>query len=404
MNYCTNNEKRKREEDEIKKKVDELDKDQLPTANILVAGITGTGKSTLVNAVFGDNLAETGTGKPVTSHMNEYSSPRIPICIWDTVGLELDSQKTKSSIDEIKKLIVNKSLSENQFDRIHAIWYCINSGSNRYQGAELDFIKSLYKLNVPFIIVLTQCIGAEEDVNAFEGKIREINASEGMDDIDIVQVIAKEYKTRMYTIPAYGLKELVETTMDKLSDFIVKGFVAAQNVCKLQKREQCEEIIYTYVKSAKEGFWDKIPLANIFVANKRIMNMFKKIGQMYCDKISPDVIDTIIKESRIDFKNVFAGLIDLRRMKYNEKVKKLLNIKKREGFQVNIDELSKSDRVANMVALYGYTFIYAVEKAWEKTTKENIKNMNEIVDVIIDAMNDRLAKCLGNSNSYTKLI
>ena len=34
MNYCTNNEKRKREEDEIKKKVDELDKDQILAATM----------------------------------------------------------------------------------------------------------------------------------------------------------------------------------------------------------------------------------------------------------------------------------------------------------------------------------------------------------------------------------
>ncbi|MDE6901514.1 MAG: hypothetical protein K2P22_02070, partial [Lachnospiraceae bacterium] len=33
--------------------VDNLDQENLPTANIIIAGVTGSGKSTLINAVFG---------------------------------------------------------------------------------------------------------------------------------------------------------------------------------------------------------------------------------------------------------------------------------------------------------------------------------------------------------------
>ena len=36
----------------------------LKNLNIIDAGKTGVGKSTLINAVFRDNLAETGMGKP----------------------------------------------------------------------------------------------------------------------------------------------------------------------------------------------------------------------------------------------------------------------------------------------------------------------------------------------------
>ncbi len=95
MNDYTNGQKMKMEEEEFNKTVDNLDRDDLPTANIMVAGITGTGKSTLLNAVFGKELAETGKGRPVTEHIDEYQSSSIPIHIWDTVGLELDSEKTK---------------------------------------------------------------------------------------------------------------------------------------------------------------------------------------------------------------------------------------------------------------------------------------------------------------------
>ena len=39
--------------------------------NILIAGRTGVGKSTLINAVFQGNLATTGQGKPVTQETRE---------------------------------------------------------------------------------------------------------------------------------------------------------------------------------------------------------------------------------------------------------------------------------------------------------------------------------------------
>ncbi|MDL2302579.1 GTPase domain-containing protein, partial [Lachnospiraceae bacterium OttesenSCG-928-D06] len=238
MDGYTNEQKVKMEEEELNKTVDNLDRDNLPTANIMVAGITGTGKSTLLNAVFSSDMAETGKGRPVTEQIDEYDSPNIPIHIWDTVGLELDSEKTKESINAIRQTIASKATSEDQFDRVHAIWYCINSGSSRYQGAELEFIKNLHSIGVPFIIVLTQCIGDEDEINAFETKIREINASMGMSDIDIVQVCAKDFKVRGLQIPAFGLDVLVDTTIKKMPDFIKGGFAAAQKVSKVQKRVQ----------------------------------------------------------------------------------------------------------------------------------------------------------------------
>lgn len=387
MDNYTNEQKMKLEEEEFNRVVDNLDRDSFPTANIMVAGITGTGKSTLLNAVFGNEMAETGKGRPVTEHIDEYQSPNIPIHIWDTVGLELDSEKTKESIKAIRETIAAKAQLENKFGFVHAIWYCVNSGSSRYQGAELEFIKNLHSIGVPFIIVLTQCIGEEEEVNSFENKIKEINASMGMDDIEIVQVCAKEFKTRMFTIPSFGLDTLVDTTIKKMPDFIKGGFVAAQKVSKAQKRVQCEQIIYEYIKAAKEGFWDKVPILNVFSANKRIINMLKKIGEMYNTQVSPEGIEKITKESGIDFSNAFFGLISPIDMGYNKKVMSLLEAKKDEGFEVKVGEISKSQRVAVMIAFYGYTFISAIEELWEKFTEEQLKDMDIVCRNLIDIIN-----------------
>jgi len=47
--------------------------------NILIAGRTGVGKSTLINAVFQGNFATTGQGRPVTQSTREIKKEGIPL-------------------------------------------------------------------------------------------------------------------------------------------------------------------------------------------------------------------------------------------------------------------------------------------------------------------------------------
>ena len=369
-----------------------IDNDDLPVANIMVAGITGTGKSTLINAVFGSNMAATGSGKPVTEHIDEYENGDIPIHIWDTVGLELDSEKTKESIKSIKATIASKAESDNQYDRVHAIWYCINSGSNRYQGAELEFIKALHSIGVPFIIVLTQCSGDEDEVNAFENEIKKMNASMGMNDIRVVQVLALPVKYRgMPTpIPAFGLDDLVNVTLQLLPAFIKSGFIAAQRVSRSEKRNECEEIIYSYVCAAQKGFWDKVALINVFVTDTKIMKMFRKLGEMYNTVLSQESIEEIMQNSGVDFKNNFFGLISPIDMGYSRTITALLEERKVEGFSVKMLDLEKNERAARMIAFYGYTFIDSIEELWKNLTEEQLRSVDTVVYKLIEIINRKL--------------
>lgn len=393
MSDVTGEQKFNQQQEDLEKGLDErLESDDLPVANIIVAGITGTGKSTLINAVFGADMAATGIGKPVTEDINEYENGDIPIHIWDTVGLELDCEKTRESIKSIKSTIAFKAESNDQYDRIHAIWYCINSGSNRYQGAELEFIKELHSIDVPFIIVLTQCLGDEDEVNAFENKIRKINSLMGMDDIQVVQVLALpvKYRGMPMPIPAFGLDDLVNVTLKLLPSFIKSGFIAAQRVSQTEKRSECEETICSYVGMAQNGFWDKVPLVNVFVTDKKIMKMFQKIGKMYNTVLSQDSIEKIMMNSGVDFKNNFFGLISPIDMGYSKKITVLLEQKKVDGFSVKVADIKENERAARMIAFYGYTFIDAIEELWKLLTEEQLKNVDIVVTQLIEIINKKL--------------
>ena len=372
---------------------EDIEKNNLPPANIMVAGITGTGKSTLLNAVFGSELAATGKGKPVTSHIDEYQNDSVPIHIWDTVGLELDSAKTKESINSIRDTIASKANSDDQFDHVHAIWYCINSGSSRYQGAELDFIKDLHSIGVPFIIVLTQCIGDPDEINRFETQIREINTSMGMTDIEIVQVCAQDFKLRGFTVEAFGLDVLVQKTLEKLPDFIKGGFVAAQNVSKAQKRNYCGEILVKYVDAARMGFWDKVPIVNFFTTDKKIHKMFSEIGKLYNSIIPEDRIQEVIEYmGSMDLEHGVLGIILPVSKKFDQKVDSLFEKKQEQGFVVPTKKLEKNERVARMLAYYGYLFLEAVEELWEQRNETMLADIDKRIQFLKGMLSEKFNK------------
>nr|UOP05533.1 50S ribosome-binding GTPase [Conchiformibius kuhniae] len=58
--------------EKVKKKA-QREKDKL---NIVLMGATGVGKSSLVNAVFGTNIVETGDGKPKTQELKKSLFPK----------------------------------------------------------------------------------------------------------------------------------------------------------------------------------------------------------------------------------------------------------------------------------------------------------------------------------------
>ena len=76
---------------------------------------------------------------------------------------------------------------------------------------------------------------------------------------------------------------------------------------------------------------------------------------------------------------------------YNEKVMELLNEKKKEdGFSVDVGTFKKSDRVAVMIAYYGYTFIDSLEELWEELTQSQMKDIDMVCDNLVRIINRRL--------------
>ncbi|GAA7199831.1 hypothetical protein ID0445_03560 [Helicobacter pylori] len=65
-------------------KMHEVIKKEKPIMNILLMGATRVGKSSLINGLFGQEIAKAGTGKPVTQHLEKYVDEEKGLILWDT--------------------------------------------------------------------------------------------------------------------------------------------------------------------------------------------------------------------------------------------------------------------------------------------------------------------------------
>ncbi|MEA5535583.1 GTPase domain-containing protein [Crocosphaera sp. XPORK-15E] len=88
--------------------------------NILIAGRTGVGKSTLINAIFQGNFATTGQGRPVTQNTREIKKEGIPLSIFDTRGLEMaDFTET---LDAVRSFVNERARQSDPNQHIHVAW------------------------------------------------------------------------------------------------------------------------------------------------------------------------------------------------------------------------------------------------------------------------------------------
>ena len=122
--------------------------------NLAVFGKTGVGKSTLVNAVFGSQVAETGVGKPITRGLVYYRHPGGLLGLYDSEGFE-----TGASGDEIlatlrSRVAESRTLPVDQ--HIHAAWYLVRWSDRRFEERQGDFVRALSDLGLPVIMVITQ--------------------------------------------------------------------------------------------------------------------------------------------------------------------------------------------------------------------------------------------------------
>ncbi|KDQ59833.1 hypothetical protein JAAARDRAFT_33406 [Jaapia argillacea MUCL 33604] len=129
----------------------------IPTANVIVFGESGAGKSSVINMVAGRDVANTSsgaTGCTFRSEQHVVSTPHVTMNIFDTVGLNEGSEGTVQSADAIKNLY---KLVRSMEDGVNLLVYVVKgprikeSTSNNYRM----FYEAFCQKKVPIVLVIT---------------------------------------------------------------------------------------------------------------------------------------------------------------------------------------------------------------------------------------------------------
>lgn len=221
----------------------------MPQCNIVVLGKTGVGKSTLLNAVFGQDLAKTGVGKPVTTHIEGKNVDGIPVTIFDTRGIELKDDPD-TVIREFEAEI-ERRLRDSQESWFHVLWYCVNAGGTRIEEDEAVKIIPALGGRMKTIVVVTRSLGPDDEDT---GPLVEAIRRENLPVVDVLPVLALERKVAGTTIQPHGLEALVEATTGVVPDAVRAAFVNSQVIEFDEKRDSAFTHVDEFVSRIDTGY------------------------------------------------------------------------------------------------------------------------------------------------------
>ena len=200
--------------------------------NILICGVTGIGKSTLIRDIFAMSEAEGpeigNQGRARTTGVHPYSPAGATMTLYDSQGYEIGTDEHKY-MKEVLKVIDDKISAhpDEMQEHIHEVWYCVSAANNRFFEADEKMIRKIrQKYKIPVMVILTKVDCVDEDGIIYLKKA----ILEKIPDISIFTYACDE-KTADWdeeTRKKYVQKdEIIEWALEHLDQSLRAGFIPA---------------------------------------------------------------------------------------------------------------------------------------------------------------------------------
>lgn len=266
--------------------------------NIMLLGASGCGKSSLINFVFGANIAEVNDTSRGTDSFDTYKGVDhgLGINLIDSRGYELSNGEDESF--ESYTRAIHEKMEQNRtsapMDKIHIIWYCISAAGERIQNYDIDTLKMLRnepELKNRICVVITKC--DEDDENSsIANRFKEIIRSDIGNNLSVFEVS---------TFPEYplDLERLIQWSAEQLDDSDMReAFILSQNISLKLKRDEAGKAIAFYAAAAAAIGAVPIPVSDAFLLTPLQLAMSTHLIHIYgidsLANISKGVITTVL--------------------------------------------------------------------------------------------------------------
>jgi uncharacterized protein (DUF697 family) len=234
---------------------------ELGRFNLAVFGKTGVGKSTLINAIFGSEVAATGTGRPVTLQTTYHEHPSGYFGVYDSGGIEVGEEG-----DEILRrfrALIEERRAGPVSEQIHVIWYCVRAADLRFEDAQAEFVRRLAGDGVPVLFVLTQVQTRDGEIHPEVRKLAESIVARDLPLADGNRVFFTMARPDEFGgFPAHGLSELLDATFRVAPEAVRAALTAAQRLDLERKASRARTYVVAAAASAAAIGATPIPFAD----------------------------------------------------------------------------------------------------------------------------------------------
>lgn len=255
--------------------------------NLGIVGATGVGKSSLVNAVFGRDLARVGKGLPVTEGVHYYHDGALGI--WDFEGFEIGSALSPAEKMRQHLATIAQRPAEEQ---ISVVWYCIASTADRLTLPDIEMIRELDGSGVPVILVLTKVDWTKnlitgkqappKGVDEFRKWLEQPTDHEGNPiDLPVRRVMLTSAIGKSGKGVGHGLSELVVETLALSPEDTRDAFRVAQRLNLPWKREMARSVVAGASAFAGATAAVPIPIADATALAPIQLAMMGRIAAIY---------------------------------------------------------------------------------------------------------------------------